>query len=97
MPATICYGRQDCHDLHSWGPGIRTCYVLHYIIRGKGTFINGGKSYALSAGESFVYARLIILRITPMKKSHGNTHGLSLTVKNMLLCLTVYTFQGITA
>lgn len=54
MPATVYYGRQDCHDLHSWGPGIRTCYVLHYIIRGKGTFINGGKSYALTAGESFV-------------------------------------------
>lgn len=54
MSATICYGRQDCHDLHSWGPGIRTCYILHYIIRGKGTFINGGKSYALAAGESFV-------------------------------------------
>ena len=54
MSATVCYGRQDCHDLHSWGPGIRTCYILHYIIRGKGTFINGGKSYALAAGESFV-------------------------------------------
>lgn len=54
MSGTVNYGRQDCGDMHSWGPGIRTCYVLHYIIRGKGTFINGSKSYALSAGESFL-------------------------------------------
>ncbi len=50
----ISSGRQNCSDLHSWGPGIRNCYILHYIIKGKGTFINGNKSYAVSAGESFV-------------------------------------------
>lgn len=50
----ITGGRQDCSDLHSWGPGVRTCYVLHYIIKGKGTFLRGDKSYKLSAGESFV-------------------------------------------
>ena len=21
-------GRQDCHDLHSWGPGVRQCYII---------------------------------------------------------------------
>ena len=89
MSTTICYGRQDCHDLHSWGPGIRTCYVLHYIIKGKGTFINGGKSYALAAGESFVIRPFDNISYYPMKKNPGSTHGLSLTVKNMLLCLTV--------
>lgn len=47
-------GRQDCSDMHSWGPGIRTCYILHYIIRGGGTFIKGNKSYSLTAGESFL-------------------------------------------
>ena len=50
----VLSGRQDCSDLHSWGPGVRTCYVLHYIIKGRGTFIRGNKSYAVSAGESFL-------------------------------------------
>ena len=36
-------GRQDCHDLHSWGPGVRQCYIIHYIISGKGTFTCGKK------------------------------------------------------
>ena len=24
-------GRQDCHDLHSWGPGVRQCYIIHDV------------------------------------------------------------------
>ena len=41
-------GRQDCHDLHSWGPGVRQCYIIHYIISGKGTFTCGKKMYTLT-------------------------------------------------
>ena len=44
-------GRQDCHDLHSWGPGVRQCYIIHYIISGKGTFTCGKKTYTLTAGQ----------------------------------------------
>ena len=47
-------GRQDCHDLHSWGPGVRQCYIIHYIISGKGTFTCGKKTYTLTAGQSFL-------------------------------------------
>lgn len=53
-PCFVYCGRQDCSNMHSWGPGIRTNYVIHYVIRGKGTFVNGGKAYALSAGQSFL-------------------------------------------
>ena len=50
----VTSGIQDCSDMHSWGLGARTCFVIHYIIRGKGTFIRNGKKFAVSAGESFV-------------------------------------------
>lgn len=53
-PCFVYCGRQDCSNMHFWGPGIRTNYVIHYVIRGKGTFVNGGKAYALSAGQSFL-------------------------------------------
>lgn len=53
-PCFVYCGRQDCSDMHSWGPGIRTNYIIHYIVRGKGSFVCGGKTYALSAGQSFL-------------------------------------------
>lgn len=53
-PCFIYCGRHDYSNMHSWGPGVRTNYIIHYIIRGKGTFVNGGKTYALSAGQSFL-------------------------------------------
>lgn len=39
--------------LKCWGPGVRNCYILHYVVQGSGSFVRNGKSYALSAGESF--------------------------------------------
>lgn len=45
-------GRQDCHDLHSWGPGVRQCYIIHYIISGKER-LPAEKTYTLTAGQSF--------------------------------------------
>ena len=55
-------GRQDCSDLHAWGPGIRTCYIIHYIIRGRGTLEYEGKSYHLKAGESFLICPRAMIR-----------------------------------
>ncbi len=50
-------GRQDCHDLHSWGPGVRQCYIIHYIISGKGTFTCGKKTYTYRRTELFNLSR----------------------------------------
>lgn len=32
----LATSRQDCSDLHSWGPGVRPVYIIHYILRGQG-------------------------------------------------------------
>ncbi len=58
-------GRQDCHDLHSWGPGVRQCYIIHYIVSGKGTFICGKKTYALTAGQSFLICPEQVVQYAP--------------------------------
>lgn len=47
-------GRQDCRDMHQWGPGMRNCYVIHYVIRGEGFLEINGKTYFIKAGESFL-------------------------------------------
>lgn len=41
-------------NLHSWGPGARDIYALHYVITGKGYFKTNNVTYTLSAGESFI-------------------------------------------
>lgn len=46
-------GYKDCKDLHHWGPGFRSTYIIHYIISGKGYFTRGGNTYLVTAGESF--------------------------------------------
>lgn len=47
-------GFQKCEPLHSWGPGIRNYYLLHFVASGKGKFTVGAKEYNLSAGDGFV-------------------------------------------
>ncbi len=58
-------GRQDCADLHSWGPGMRTCYVIHYILRGQGTLETNGKIYPVKAGQSFLITPLAMAKYYP--------------------------------
>jgi AraC-like DNA-binding protein len=37
-----------------WGPGVRNCYVLHYVYSGRGYVECGGKTQSVSAGQSFL-------------------------------------------
>lgn len=41
-------------DLHSWGPGVRDIYALHYVISGKGYLKTNNKIFTINAGESFI-------------------------------------------
>lgn len=53
MNHIVC-GRQDCADMHSFGPCFRTQYIIHYIIRGSGYYICEGKVNYITAGQSFL-------------------------------------------
>ena len=76
-------GRQDCHDLHSWGPGVRQCYIIHYIISGKGTFTCGKKTYTLTAGQSFLICPAQVVQYAPDEAhQRGNMRGLILSGNN---------------
>lgn len=46
-------GRQNCADMHSWGPGMRKSFIIHYIIRGAGVLECGGRPYRVECGQSF--------------------------------------------
>ncbi|MCH5323806.1 MAG: AraC family transcriptional regulator [Eubacterium sp.] len=47
-------GYEKCAPLHRWGSGVRDHYLIHHIVSGKGIYSVGGKSYTLSAGDTFL-------------------------------------------
>jgi len=51
-PLTL--GMQECAAGHSWGPSLRSYYLIHYVFSGKGTFTTTRGSYSIGRGEVFV-------------------------------------------
>ena len=47
-------GVQNCSNGHSYGPGVRDIYIIHFICEGKGTYSVDGKTYHLRKGDFFV-------------------------------------------
>lgn len=47
-------GYETCQPGHSYGPAVRSGYLIHYILSGKGIFQTEGKTYHLSAGDAFL-------------------------------------------
>jgi AraC-like DNA-binding protein len=51
---TCIYNGYKPRDQHSWGPGVRDIYALHYVLSGKGYFETKNGAYTIEAGESFL-------------------------------------------
>ena len=47
-------GHESCAPGHFFGPAIRTHYLLHVILKGKGIYRTGSKEYSLKEGEGFL-------------------------------------------
>lgn len=47
-------GQQICTSGHEYGPQVRSYYLLHYIVSGKGVFISDGKQKEVVKGQIFV-------------------------------------------
>ena len=50
----VSFGWQNCAPGHSYGPRVRTYWLLHYVVRGKGIFVKDGVSHNVNAGDIFV-------------------------------------------
>ena len=51
----LCFcGYAKCQPLHSYGPGVRPNYVIHYILEGEGDYFVDGEKTHLKAGEGFI-------------------------------------------
>ena len=47
-------GYETCKPSHSYGPVVRSGYMIHYILEGKGIYKTDGHIYHLGAGDAFL-------------------------------------------
>lgn len=48
------FGHSVTAPCHKCGPAVRSYYLIHYILEGKGTYTTGNTTYRLSAGQGFL-------------------------------------------
>lgn len=48
------YGYQKCKPGHSFGPGKKGHYIIHYVLKGRGSFSLGKLTYHLGPGDGFL-------------------------------------------
>lgn len=49
-------GHEKCTSSHSFGPAIRTQFLIHFVLNGKGTFTRNNTVYHLKKGQYFLIA-----------------------------------------
>lgn len=47
-------GIESCKSSHSYGPALRSGYMIHYILEGKGIYRINGKTYYLEKNQGFL-------------------------------------------
>ncbi|MBR3968162.1 MAG: AraC family ligand binding domain-containing protein [Clostridia bacterium] len=50
----VQFGYENCTALHHFGPALRTHWLLHYVVSGKGIFRIEDREYTVTAGNIFV-------------------------------------------
>lgn len=52
----LCYwGKEACAPQHSFGPGVRDVYKIHFVHEGKGIVrVEDGETLTLTAGQAFI-------------------------------------------
>ena len=52
VPVSI--GEEQCVPNYCWGPGVRSHFIIHYVISGKGIFYCGPNKFTIQQGQIFV-------------------------------------------
>ncbi len=50
----VVFGHEACSPSHSYGPAIRTHWLLHYVVSGYGYYTQGEQTYKVGPGQIFV-------------------------------------------
>lgn len=49
----VCFGYETQRPSHRYGPAVRPYWLLHYVVRGFGSFCCGGRVHTVKPGEIF--------------------------------------------
>lgn len=52
--SVIDFGEEECAPSHSYGPAIRSYYLIHYILSGEGTLNVENRIWDIHAGQCFL-------------------------------------------
>jgi len=63
----VQFGHEVCEPSHAYGPAVRTYYLIHYVHRGCGIFVQGGMTHRVQAGDMFV--------IRPLEETYYEADG----------------------
>lgn len=47
-------GGQQCPPKHTYGPAVRLCYLVHFVVSGKGEYQVGNRIFSVMAGQAFL-------------------------------------------
>ncbi len=47
-------GHEECAPGHSFGPFVRDCYLIHFVIDGMGTFVDPRGEWSVGKGKMFI-------------------------------------------
>ncbi|GIM28780.1 AraC family transcriptional regulator [Clostridium polyendosporum] len=57
----VCYcGIEECKPGYSYGPAIRSQYLIHYVLDGEGTYYVNNKTYKLKKNQGFLICPNVI-------------------------------------
>lgn len=52
----VQFGQEQCAPGHSYGPAVRTHWLLHYVVSGCGYFEKDGITHSIHPGDMFIIA-----------------------------------------
>ncbi len=80
----VQFGYENCNSSHSYGPAVRTHWLIHYVVSGSGIFKIGNKVYNVGKGQLFVIPPFVETYYAADNKNPWNYIWVGFTTKGTL-------------
>lgn len=80
----VNFGYENCAPGHSFGPAVRSFWLIHYVASGFGTFSREGTTYRIGPGQMFVIPPSEVTIYTADTKKPWTYHWVAFTCEGDL-------------